>query len=43
MVIYSSSAGLYVARQTLSCLLTLDNSAEPLSLITVDQINSALR
>uniref|UniRef100_H3CN87 UTP20 small subunit processome component n=1 Tax=Tetraodon nigroviridis TaxID=99883 RepID=H3CN87_TETNG len=36
-------AGLYVARQALSCLLTLDSSAEPLSLITVDQINAVLR
>lgn len=38
-----SAAGLYVARQALSCLLTLDSSAQPLSLITVDQINSVLR
>lgn len=38
-----STAGLYVARQALSCLLTLDSSAEPLFLITVDQINSVLR
>ncbi|XP_056878552.1 small subunit processome component 20 homolog [Takifugu flavidus] len=38
-----AKAGLYVARQALSCLLTFDHSAESLSLITVDQINSVLR
>ncbi|XP_070710114.1 small subunit processome component 20 homolog [Pempheris klunzingeri] len=36
-------AGLFVARQALSCLLTLDGSAQPLSLLTVDKINSILR
>ncbi|TMS03012.1 Small subunit processome component 20-like protein [Larimichthys crocea] len=36
-------AGLFVARQAMSCLLTLDGSAELLSLITVDKINSILR
>nr|XP_046234375.1 small subunit processome component 20 homolog isoform X2 [Scatophagus argus] len=36
-------AGLFVARQALSCLLTLDGSAELLSLLTVDKINSILR
>ncbi|KAM8908719.1 small subunit processome component 20 homolog isoform 2-T2 [Spinachia spinachia] len=36
-------AGLFVARQALSCLLTLDGSAELLSLFTVDKINSILR
>ncbi|XP_068162452.1 small subunit processome component 20 homolog [Antennarius striatus] len=36
-------AGLYVARQALSCLLTLDGSADLLSMIPVDKINSILR
>ncbi|KAM9334967.1 small subunit processome component 20 homolog [Symphorus nematophorus] len=36
-------AGLFVARQALSCLLTLDGSAELLSLLAVDKINSILR
>ncbi|XP_032360543.1 small subunit processome component 20 homolog isoform X1 [Etheostoma spectabile] len=36
-------AGLFVARQALSCLLTLDGSAQLLSLVTVDKINSILR
>ncbi|XP_037315787.2 small subunit processome component 20 homolog isoform X2 [Pungitius pungitius] len=36
-------AGLFVARQALSCLLTLDGSAQLLSLFTVDKINSILR
>ncbi|XP_070785368.1 small subunit processome component 20 homolog isoform X2 [Enoplosus armatus] len=36
-------AGLFVARQALSCLLTLDGSAQLLSLLTVDKINSILR
>uniref|UniRef100_A0A671YNT6 UTP20 small subunit processome component n=1 Tax=Sparus aurata TaxID=8175 RepID=A0A671YNT6_SPAAU len=33
-------AGLFVAQQALSCLLTLDGSAELLALLTVDKINS---
>ncbi|XP_075932289.1 small subunit processome component 20 homolog [Anarhichas minor] len=36
-------AGLFVARQALSCLLTLDGSAQLLSLVTVDKINSILQ
>ncbi|XP_076578925.1 small subunit processome component 20 homolog [Chaetodon auriga] len=36
-------AGLFVARQALSCLLTLDGSAELLSLLTVDKIKTILR
>ncbi|KAM8739679.1 small subunit processome component 20 homolog [Acanthopagrus schlegelii] len=36
-------AGLFVARQALSCLLSLDGSAELLTLLTVDTINSMLR
>ncbi|GAA6228191.1 small subunit processome component 20 homolog isoform X2 [Lates japonicus] len=36
-------AGLFVARQALSCLLSLDGSAELLSLVTVDKITSILR
>ncbi|CAJ1054380.1 small subunit processome component 20 homolog [Xyrichtys novacula] len=36
-------AGLFVVRQALSCLLTLDSSAQPLSLLTVDKVNSILR
>ncbi|KAK2883206.1 small subunit processome component 20 homolog [Channa argus] len=36
-------AGLFVARQALSCLLSLDDSAELLSLVTVDKITSILR
>ncbi|XP_051247965.1 small subunit processome component 20 homolog isoform X2 [Dicentrarchus labrax] len=36
-------AGLFVGRQALSCLLTLDGSTELLSLITVDKINAILR
>lgn len=36
-------AGLFVARQALSCLLTLDGSAELFPLVTVDKINSILR
>ncbi|KAK7901998.1 hypothetical protein WMY93_018767 [Mugilogobius chulae] len=36
-------AGLFVARQALSCLLTLDNSANVLSLISMDKITSALQ
>ncbi|XP_059182433.1 small subunit processome component 20 homolog [Centropristis striata] len=36
-------AGLFVARQALSCLLSLDGSAQLLSLVTVDKINSILR
>ncbi|XP_074554208.1 small subunit processome component 20 homolog [Halichoeres trimaculatus] len=35
-------AGLFVARQALSCLLTLDGSAQPPSPLTVDKINSIL-
>ncbi|KAM6961562.1 LOW QUALITY PROTEIN: small subunit processome component 20 homolog [Tautogolabrus adspersus] len=38
-----TKAGLFVARQALSCLLTLDGSAQLLSLLTVDKINSILR
>ncbi|XP_041637012.1 small subunit processome component 20 homolog [Cheilinus undulatus] len=38
-----AKAGLFVARQALSCLLTLDSSAQLLSLLTVDKINSILR
>uniref|UniRef100_A0A8C4I8P8 Small subunit processome component 20 homolog n=1 Tax=Dicentrarchus labrax TaxID=13489 RepID=A0A8C4I8P8_DICLA len=37
------AAGLFVGRQALSCLLTLDGSTELLSLITVDKINAILR
>ncbi|XP_026217757.1 small subunit processome component 20 homolog isoform X2 [Anabas testudineus] len=36
-------AGLFVARQALSCLLSLDGSAQLLSLVTVDKITSILR
>ncbi|XP_074482513.1 small subunit processome component 20 homolog isoform X2 [Sebastes fasciatus] len=36
-------AGLFVARQALSCLLSLDGSAQLLSLVTVDKINSILQ
>ncbi|XP_071756588.2 small subunit processome component 20 homolog isoform X1 [Centroberyx gerrardi] len=36
-------AGLFVARQALSCLLTLDGSAQLLSLVAVDKITSMLR
>uniref|UniRef100_A0A4W6DX43 UTP20 small subunit processome component n=1 Tax=Lates calcarifer TaxID=8187 RepID=A0A4W6DX43_LATCA len=36
-------SGLFVARQALSCLLSLDGSAELLSLVTVDKITSILR
>ncbi|XP_029019229.1 small subunit processome component 20 homolog [Betta splendens] len=36
-------AGLFVARQALSCLLSLDSSAQLLSLVTVDKITSVLR
>ncbi|XP_034382098.1 small subunit processome component 20 homolog isoform X2 [Cyclopterus lumpus] len=36
-------AGLFVAGQALSCLLTLDGSAQLLSLVTVDKINSILQ
>ncbi|KAJ4924558.1 hypothetical protein JOQ06_003513 [Pogonophryne albipinna] len=36
-------AGLFVASQAMSCLLTLDGSAQLLSLVTVDKINSILR
>ncbi|XP_034530006.1 small subunit processome component 20 homolog [Notolabrus celidotus] len=38
-----AKAGLFVASQALSCLLTLDGSAQPLLLLTVDKINSMLR
>ncbi|XP_056281018.1 small subunit processome component 20 homolog isoform X2 [Pseudoliparis swirei] len=36
-------AGLFVAAQAMSCLLTLDGSAQLLSLVTVDKINSILQ
>ncbi|KAJ0012510.1 hypothetical protein NQD34_016844 [Periophthalmus magnuspinnatus] len=36
-------AGLFVASQALSCLLTVDNSASVLSLISVDKITSILQ
>ncbi|KAG7215928.1 hypothetical protein INR49_031524 [Caranx melampygus] len=36
-------AGLFVARQALSCLLSLDSSAQLLSLFSVDKITSILR
>ncbi|XP_045928602.1 small subunit processome component 20 homolog, partial [Micropterus dolomieu] len=36
-------AGLFVARQALSCLLALDGSAQLLSLLPVNKINSILR
>ncbi|KAM7378035.1 hypothetical protein PAMA_013096 [Pampus argenteus] len=36
-------AGLFVATQALSCLLTLDGSAQLLSLVTVDKVTSILR
>lgn len=36
-------AGLLVARQALSCLLSLDGSAQTLSLVTVDKVTSMLR
>ncbi|KAI3366882.1 hypothetical protein L3Q82_009528 [Scortum barcoo] len=36
-------AGLFLARQALSCLLSLDGSAQLLSLLTVDKINSILQ
>ncbi|XP_061839511.2 small subunit processome component 20 homolog [Nerophis lumbriciformis] len=36
-------AGLFVATQALSCLLTLDSSAQLLSLVPVDKITSILR
>ncbi|XP_072311103.1 small subunit processome component 20 homolog [Eucyclogobius newberryi] len=36
-------AGLFVARQALSCLLTVDNSANVLSCISVDKITSILQ
>ncbi|XP_067437955.1 small subunit processome component 20 homolog [Thunnus thynnus] len=36
-------AGLFVATQALSCLLTLDGSAQLLSLVTVDKVTSVLR
>ncbi|XP_026183080.1 small subunit processome component 20 homolog [Mastacembelus armatus] len=36
-------AGLFIARQALSCLLSLDGSAQLLSLVTVDKITSLLR
>lgn len=36
-------AGLFVAGQALSCLLTVDNSANVLSLVTVDKILSILQ
>ncbi|KAM9327768.1 small subunit processome component 20 homolog [Pholidichthys leucotaenia] len=36
-------AALFVARQALSCLLSLDSSAQLLSLITVEKVNSILR
>ncbi|KAM4615221.1 small subunit processome component 20 homolog [Polymixia lowei] len=36
-------AGLFVARQALSCLLTLDGSAQLLSLVPVDKVTSILR
>lgn len=36
-------AGLFVARQTLSCLLTVDNSANVLSMVSVDTVTSVLR
>lgn len=37
------SAGLFVARQALSCLLSLDGSAHILSLLSVDAVNAVLR
>uniref|UniRef100_A0A3B5AP45 UTP20 small subunit processome component n=1 Tax=Stegastes partitus TaxID=144197 RepID=A0A3B5AP45_9TELE len=36
-------AALFVARQALSCLLSLDSSAQLLSLVTVDKVNSILQ
>lgn len=36
-------AGLFVTSQALSCLLTLDSSADLLSLIAADKINAILR
>ncbi|XP_047431848.1 small subunit processome component 20 homolog isoform X2 [Mugil cephalus] len=36
-------AALFVARQALSCLLSLDSSAQLLSLVTVDKVSSILR
>lgn len=36
-------AGLFVARQALSCLLTLNSSANVLSLVTVDKVTAILR
>ncbi|KAG7496109.1 small subunit processome component 20-like [Solea senegalensis] len=36
-------AGLFVARQALSCLLCLDGTAQLLSLVTVDKITSILK
>ncbi|XP_031599328.1 small subunit processome component 20 homolog [Oreochromis aureus] len=36
-------AALFVARQALSCLLSLDSSAQLLSLVTVEKVNSILR
>ncbi|XP_024150464.1 small subunit processome component 20 homolog [Oryzias melastigma] len=36
-------AGLFVARQALSCLLSLDGSAHILSLLSVDAVNAVLR
>ncbi|XP_041833171.1 small subunit processome component 20 homolog [Melanotaenia boesemani] len=36
-------AALFVARQALSCLLSLDSSAQLLLLVTVDKVNSILR
>ncbi|XP_076008545.1 small subunit processome component 20 homolog [Genypterus blacodes] len=38
-----SKAGLFVAGQALSCLLTLDGSAQLLSLVTVDKVITILR
>uniref|UniRef100_A0A3Q2YK22 UTP20 small subunit processome component n=1 Tax=Hippocampus comes TaxID=109280 RepID=A0A3Q2YK22_HIPCM len=38
-----SPAGLFVATQALSCLLTLDSSAGPLSLVPVDKVTAILR
>jgi len=36
-------AGLFVARQALSCLLTLDSSAHLLSLVPVDKVVATLQ
>uniref|UniRef100_A0A3Q2XQB0 UTP20 small subunit processome component n=1 Tax=Hippocampus comes TaxID=109280 RepID=A0A3Q2XQB0_HIPCM len=38
-----AKAGLFVATQALSCLLTLDSSAGPLSLVPVDKVTAILR